>query len=135
MSKSAHWPPQIPFYRGFLENYKEPGTSFQATFFIKLFEKIFSFRILHKPDCVYFSSYSVKYVLSFTIRYLMTSWHLSTWKVKIWLSQEEKKLSEWNKKHLSLFHMLSFEHTKQTSSKNVADTTFEKNKELDIWIL
>ena len=48
LSKSANRPPQIPFYRGFFENQKGPGTSFQATLFIELFDKKFSFVILHK---------------------------------------------------------------------------------------
>ena len=34
----------------------------------------------------------------------MTSWHLNTWKDKIWLSYERKKLSKWNKKYFFLFH-------------------------------
>ena len=49
--------------------------------------------------------------------HLMMPWHLNIWKVKIWLSQERKELSKWNKKHFLDF-------TKQTS-KNVADTTFK----------
>ena len=53
----------------------------------------------------------------------MTSWHLNIWKSKIWLSQERKELSRWNKEHFSLFHKSSLRHTKQTS-KNVADATF-----------
>ena len=52
----------------------------------------------------YFSSYLVNCVLCFMLRYLMTSWHLNTWKVKIWLSQELKEISKWNKKDFSLFH-------------------------------
>ena len=56
------------------------------------------------PDFVYFSSYSVKCNSCFMLRYLMTSWYLSIWKVKIWLFQERKKLSKWNKKHFSLLH-------------------------------
>ena len=51
-------------------------------------------------------------------------WLLNIWKLKIWLSQEWKELSKWNKKYLSLFHECSFGHTKQTS-KNVVDTTFK----------
>ena len=47
LSKSACIPPQIPFYRGFFENLKGLGTSFQATFFIKCFDESFSFVILH----------------------------------------------------------------------------------------
>ena len=58
----------------------------------------------------------------------MTSWHLNTWKVYIWLSQEGKELSKWSKKHFSLFHKYSLRHAKQTS-KNVADTTFKKYKQ------
>ena len=57
------------------------------------------------------------------------SWHLNIWKIKIWLSQEQK--SFWSEKiFLLISQMLSFRHTKQTS-KNVADTTskeaFEKS--------
>ena len=35
------------FYRGFSENWKGPGTSFQATIFIEFFDNFF-FVILHK---------------------------------------------------------------------------------------
>ena len=45
---SACRPPQIPFYRGFSENQKGPGASFQAIFFIKCFDKNLSFVMLHK---------------------------------------------------------------------------------------
>ena len=46
-------------------------------------------------------------------------------KVKIWLSQERKKLSEWNESNvLCLTSALFYTYTKQTS-KNVADKTFD----------
>ena len=45
--KSAYRPPQIPFYRGFFENQKGPGTSFQATLF-KEIDKKFSLVMLQK---------------------------------------------------------------------------------------
>ena len=69
--------------------------------------------MLHKltkfylPGCVCFPSYSIKCASCFTLRHLMTSWHLNIWKFKIWLSQEQKELSKWNKKHFSLFHKSS----------------------------
>ena len=50
---------------------------------------------------------------------------MNTWKAKTWLSEERNKLSKWNKKHFSLFHKCCFRYTKQIS-KNVADTTFNK---------
>ena len=57
------------------------------------------------------------------LRHLMASWHLNIWKFKIWLSQERKELSKWNKKTFFLdSQVLSIRHTKETS-KNVADTT------------
>ena len=56
---------------------------------------------------VYFPSYSVKCASCLTLRHLMTSWQLNIWKVKIWLSQERKELSQWHKKHFSLFHQFS----------------------------
>ena len=37
--QTACWLPQIPFYTGFFENQKEPGTSFQDTFSIELSDK------------------------------------------------------------------------------------------------
>ena len=40
--------PQIPDHRGFFENNKGPGTSFQATFFADFFDEKCSFVILHK---------------------------------------------------------------------------------------
>ena len=39
---------QIPFYREFFENYKGPGTSFQAIIFIRFFDEKFYIAILHK---------------------------------------------------------------------------------------
>ena len=62
-------------------------------------------------------------ILSTVLRHLMTSWHLNISKFKIGLSQEQKELSKWNKKHFSLFHKSS-RHTKQTSN-NVTDATFK----------
>ena len=35
-------------YRGFFENYKGPGTSFQAIFFVEFFDKKICFAIIHK---------------------------------------------------------------------------------------
>ena len=72
------------------------------------------------PDCVCFPSCSVKYALCFIIRYLMTSWHVNIWKVKIWLSQEQKELSKWKRKVFLFSKVLSSKHTKQTS-KNVVE--------------
>ena len=46
--KSAHRSTQIPFNRGFFENQKGPGTSFQTIFFIEFFDKQFSFVMFHK---------------------------------------------------------------------------------------
>ena len=48
LSKSACWPTQIPFYRGFFENKKGPGTIFQVRFFTEFFAKKFNFVTLHK---------------------------------------------------------------------------------------
>ena len=39
LPKSTCRPPQIPFHRGFFENQKKHGTSFQVTFFIECFDK------------------------------------------------------------------------------------------------
>ena len=46
--KSACRPLPSHFYRGFFENSKGPGISFQDTFFIEYFDKKFSVAILHK---------------------------------------------------------------------------------------
>ena len=35
------------------------------------------------------------------------AWHLNIWKVKIWLSQEQRELLRWNKTHFSLSHNCS----------------------------
>ena len=75
------------------------------------------------PDCVYFPSYLVKYVLCFTLRHLMMSWHLNIWEVKIWLSQERKELSMWNEKHFLLFQNCSL---LDIASKNVANRIFKE---------
>ena len=42
-AKSTCTHPQSPFYRGFSENQKGHGSSFQATFFIRFFDINFSF--------------------------------------------------------------------------------------------
>ena len=47
MPKSARRFPKIPFYRLF-KNKTEPGTSFQATFFVEVFDKSHSIVVLHK---------------------------------------------------------------------------------------
>ena len=39
---------QIPCYTGLFENYKGPGTSFQATSFIEFFDKKIYFVMLYK---------------------------------------------------------------------------------------
>ena len=49
--------------------------------------------------CLLFKLFSKMY-----FRHLMASWHFNTWKVKIWLSQEWKELTKWNKNYFSLFH-------------------------------
>ena len=49
-------------------------------------------------------------------------------KSQIWLSQEQKELSKWNKETSFLVpKVLPFRHTKQTS-KNVAGTTFKSTE-------
>ena len=53
----------------------------------------------------------------------MMSLHLDTWKIQIWLSQEQKEILNWNKKTLFLFHNALFKIHK--TIKNVADTTFK----------
>ena len=49
----------------------------------------------------------LKCVSCFKLGNLIRSWYLNIWKVKVWLSQEQKELSKWNKKHSSLFHKCS----------------------------
>ena len=71
--------------------------------FLNFFYNIIKAGQISLSDCVDFSCYLIKCVLCSTLRHLMTSWHLNTWKVKIWLSQERKGLSKWNEKHFSLF--------------------------------
>ena len=58
------------------------------------------------------------------LRHLMTSWHLNIWKVEIWLPQEGKELSKWNKKYFPFFHNCSLLDIKQ-NGKNKADTTLK----------
>ena len=89
-----------------LELFSRPHFSY--IFLIKI-----SFVMLHKlaKDSLYFTSYSVKWVSCFMLRhYLMTLWHLN---IRI---QNEFFL---------INKVLSLRLTKQTS-KNVADTTFQK---------
>ena len=49
--------------------------------------------------------------------HLMNLRHLNIWKVKIWLSQEQKRLSRWNKKHSSLFYKCSLLDIKNRLAK------------------
>ena len=56
----------------------------------------------------------------FILGHLMISW-----KVKIWLSHEQKELLKLTKNIFLVSQVLSFTDTKQTS-KNVADTTIYK---------
>ena len=58
MLKSACRLPGIPFHRGFLKNKSGPKISFQATFFVVLFDKnVFLHYYINLPisllDCVY----------------------------------------------------------------------------------
>ena len=59
------------------------------------------------------------------LRHLVTSWHLNTWKVKIWLSQDWKVLLKWNEKYISLLYKCSFTELKIRLTKNVVNTTFK----------
>ena len=65
-----------------------------------------------------------KCVSCFMLRRLMASWQLNIWKVKIWLSQQQKEFSKLNKNIFLLLKALYFRHTKETS-KNVAETAFK----------
>ena len=108
--KSACRTPQIPFYRGFLENFKNSGTSSQVTNFVDFFDKIFLlwYHInweISLPGCVYFPNYSVKYILYFKLGHLMTSWHLNVWKVKFDYLRNKKDFQN-EIKHF-LFHKCS----------------------------
>ena len=83
--------------------------------------------------CVYFPSYSLKWVSCFMLKQLMMSWYLNIWKFKIWLSQEWKELSKWKKNFFLLVsQVLSFKHTRQT--KNVADATFKSIVYFNIYL-
>ena len=82
------------------------------THFSYFFYENFCFVMLHKLAKFHYQTVFTSQVLNkmrfmFMFRHLMTSWHLNIWKLKIWLSQERKELSKWNKKHFSLFHKCS----------------------------
>ena len=135
MSKQHTDLPRFLFTEDPLKIKKGLELVYRPHFSWKFLIKKFSFVIWQKLTkfhyhAVYFWSYSVKYVLCFILRYLMTSWYLNTWKVKIWLSQERKELLNWNKKTFFLVsQVLCFRHTKQTS-KNVANATFKDPQNL-----
>ena len=57
----------------------------------------------------------------------MTSWHLNIWKVKTWLFQERKELSNWSKKYYSMFCKCSPLDLQNKLAKNIVDTTFKRN--------
>ena len=65
----------------------------------------------------------------FHVLCLGISWNhdnLNIWKFKSWLSQEQKELSKWNKKHFAFFYKSSLSDIQnKLYSKNVADTTFK----------
>ena len=92
-------------------------SQFSQHFLIKDFPLKYYINWPTLSDCVYFPSYLVKRVSCFILGHLMTSWHLNTWKVKIWLIQERKELSRWNKKHSSLFHKCSLLDIKNRVAK------------------
>ena len=105
MSKSPCRPLQIPFYRGFVENQKEPGTNFQLTFFIESFDKNVSFVILHKLAKFHYQTMFTTNVIQinvFCVSCLRIWWRHDIWiseklsieYLKIWLSQERKELSK-----------------------------------------
>ena len=60
-------------------------------------------------------------MLLFMLRYLMISWNLNIWKVKIWLTEELKELLKRSKIHFSFLYKCSLLDLKKTN-KNVADT-------------
>ena len=108
---STHTPPQIPFYRGFFENEKGAITSPCVIFFIYIY---IYFLIKIFLLTLFTSKLFSKCVSCFMLRNLMRSWHLNTWKIKIWLSQEEKELS---KKDFSFFQKWSLLHIQNKLGK------------------
>ena len=91
---------------------------FSYNFLIKIFLLYYHINWSNSlPDCVYFPRCSVKCVLCFMLGHFMTSC-LNIWKVKVWLSQEQKELL--NETFFLISQVLSFTKT----SKNVTNTTF-----------
>ena len=120
-------PPQDPFYWGFFEIYKVPGTSFQATFFISFFDKKFHFVVLHTLGKFHYQTGFTSQVVHqymFRVSCLVIWWRNDIWvseNLKFELSQEPKELSKYT--FFLVSQVLSFGHIKQ-ASKNVVDTIF-----------
>ena len=101
--------------KGFFENYKGSGTSFQATFFVKLFDKKFYFVTMHKLakfhyQTVITSGWAFDDVMTFEyLKFIISR--------KILLSQERKELSKRNKKHFFLLHKYSLLHIQNKLAK------------------
>ena len=72
------------------------------------------------------------------LRHLMKSWHLNIWKIKIWLSQERKKLLKWNKKRFSLLHkcsLLDLQNKLASGRHKFQAVNYQqKNSIVDIWM-
>ena len=130
LSRSACRLPQIPFYRGFFENWEGPGTSFQATFFIKIFDKEFSFVSLHKlakfhyQTVFTFKLFSKEFLMfhAWVFDDLMTFEYLESQNLII--SRMKRAFEVKEKIFFLVSQLLSFKLAKQTS-KNVAATPFK----------
>ena len=94
-------------FRGFFENWKGPGTSFQVTFFVEYFGKNVSVLILHKLA-------QFRYQAVFTFP-KVGIW----WRNDIWISEKSKfdylQNEKYNTKHFSLFHKCSPLDLKKTN--------------------
>ena len=70
-----HFPLEIVF--NFFVNTKGPGTSFQVKVFVEYFVNFFFYDVTQTDQislryCVYFPSYSAKFISWFILRHLMT---------------------------------------------------------------
>ena len=88
LSKSAHTPPQILFFRGFFENQKGPKTSFQATFFKEFFHKMFSYQKLHRLAKIHYQTVVTLQVIQYNV--FPVSWLGISWRHGIWISEKLK---------------------------------------------
>ena len=96
---SASW---YSFYKGFLKNIIGPANSFQVTLFVIFLSFYINWPNFTTTLCLHLKLFS-KCISCLMFRHLITSWNLQFQNSKVWISQDQKELFEWNKKTFFVF--------------------------------